>query len=160
MWVTVSRQTALAHCKQCSHPLGRAELRGRVADKRAHRLQVALEMRLFLFLVFLLMAGSSALLTTLLPPQVAAPGAAAPPPPPPPPAGATPSCPSPPEEPTSNFQTYAGSLLQLFIVMMGGVVRVHKRLPRPARLLCAPADPPAADLPRRALIPTRLVAGL
>ena len=82
-------------------------------------------MRFFLLLVLLLLAGSSALLTTLLPLQAAAAGASSPSegPPPPPPADGAPSCPPQPEQLRSSFQSYGASLLQLFIIMMGGVVR-------------------------------------
>ncbi len=84
--------------------------------------QVAWNMRHFLLLVLLLMAASSALLTTLLPPlaAVGAPVALRPPP-----ADGGPSCPTVAEDQASKFHTYGSSLLQLFVIMMGGVVRAQ-----------------------------------
>jgi hypothetical protein len=84
-------------------------------------LQVALNMKYFLLLVILLMAATSALLTTLVPPI--APGVGAPAALPPPPADGGPSCTTEAEDQASKFHTYGSSLLQLFIIMMGGVVR-------------------------------------
>jgi hypothetical protein len=101
---------------------GDESLRGRhqALDRTNCAPQVALNMGPFLLLVFLLLAGSGALLNTLLSRQAATPAAAGPP---------LPQTeggllgPAQPEQPSSSFQTFGGSLLQLFVIMMGGVVR-------------------------------------